>query len=137
MKITAVDVFPVRQFNYVKITTEDGLYGLGEASLSGRSMSVVHAFDHLRPLLIGQDATRIEHLWQDLFRGTFWRGGPVLQSALAGIMLPMLSVLVRWSRRTMARQLRTALSMSSYRWLGQTGTTLRMPRGTSMYGHGT
>jgi len=85
VKITAVDVFPVHQFVFVKITTEDGLYGLGEASLSGRSMSVVHAFDHLRPLLIGQDATRIEHLWQDLFRGTFWRGGPVLQSALAGI----------------------------------------------------
>ena len=85
MKITAVDVYPVKQFTYVKITTEDGLYGLGEASLSGRNMAVVHAFDHLRPLLIGQDATRIEHLWQDIFRGTFWRGGPVLQSALAGI----------------------------------------------------
>jgi len=85
VKISAVDVFPVRHFVFVKITTEDGLYGLGEASLSGRSMSVVHSFDHLRPLLIGQDATRIEHIWQDLFRGTFWRGGPVLQSALAGI----------------------------------------------------
>ena len=85
MKITAIDVFPVRQFTYVKITTENGLYGLGEASLSGRNMAVVHAFDHLRPLLIGQDATRIEHIWQDVFRGTFWRGGPVLQSALAGI----------------------------------------------------
>ena len=85
MKIAAVDVYPVRQFTYVKITTEDGLYGLGEASLSGRNMSVVHAFDHLRPLLIGQDATRIEYIWQDIFRGTFWRGGPVLQSALAGI----------------------------------------------------
>ena len=42
MKITAVDVFPVRQFAYVKITTEDGLYGLGEASLSGRNMAVAH-----------------------------------------------------------------------------------------------
>ena len=85
MKITAVDVFPVRSFVYVKISTEDGLYGVGEASLSGRSMAVVHAFDHFRPLLISQDATRIKHIWQDIFRGTFWRGGPVLQSALAGI----------------------------------------------------
>jgi len=85
MKIVAVDIFPVRQFTYVKITTEDGLYGLGEASLSGRNMAVVHAFDHLTPLLLGQDATRIEHIWQDIYRGTFWRGGPVLQSALAGI----------------------------------------------------
>ncbi len=85
MKITAVDVFPVQQFVYIKISTDNDLYGIGEASLSGRTMSVVHAFDHLRPLLIGQDATRIEHIWQDVFRGTFWRGGPVLQSALAGI----------------------------------------------------
>ena len=79
MKITAVDIYPVRHFVYVKISTDQGLYGVGEASLSGRSMAVVHAFDHLRPLLIGRDATRIEHIWQDVFRGTFWRGGPVLQ----------------------------------------------------------
>ena len=85
MKITAVKVFAVRDFVYVKIITDQGLHGLGEASLSGRSLAVVQAFEHLRPLLIGQDATRIEHLWQDIFRGTFWRGGPVLQSALAGI----------------------------------------------------
>ena len=68
MKITAVDVFPVQQFVYIKISTDNDLYGIGEASLSGRTMSVVHAFDHLRPLLIGQDATRIEHIWQDVFR---------------------------------------------------------------------
>ena len=85
MKITAVKVFPVHQFVYVKIETDTGLHGIGEASLSGRSLAVVEAFQHLTPLLSGQDATRIEHIWQDIFRGTFWRGGPVLQSALAGI----------------------------------------------------
>ncbi len=83
MKITAVDIYPVRHFVYVKISTDQGLYGVGEASLSGRSMAVVHAFDHLRPLLIGRDATRIEQIWKDVFRGTLWRGGPVLQSVLA------------------------------------------------------
>ena len=85
MKISEVKVFVVESFVYVKIVTEDGLYGIGEASLSGRSHAVVGAFEHLTPLLIGQDATRIEHIWQDIFRGTFWRGGPVLQSALAGV----------------------------------------------------
>jgi galactonate dehydratase len=85
MQIVAVDVFPVSSFCYVRIRTDAGIHGIGEASLSGRNMAVVHAFDHLRPLLLGQDATRIEHIWQDIFRGTFWRGGPVLQSALAGI----------------------------------------------------
>jgi galactonate dehydratase len=85
MKISDMRVFPVGQFVYVKLVTDDGLDGLGEASLSGRSMAVVEALEHLKPLVLGQDATRIEHLWQDIYRGTFWRGGPVLQSALAGI----------------------------------------------------
>jgi L-alanine-DL-glutamate epimerase-like enolase superfamily enzyme len=85
MKIVDLRIFPVRQFVFVKIVTDEGLYGVGEASLSGRSMAVVEALRHIKPLLIGQDATRIEHIWQDIFRGTFWRGGPVLQSALAGI----------------------------------------------------
>lgn len=85
MNISDVRVFPVGSFVYVKIITDEGLYGIGEASLSGRSLTVVNALEHLKPLLVGQDATRIEHIWQDIFRGTFWRGGPVLQSALAGI----------------------------------------------------
>lgn len=85
MNISDVRVFPVGSFVYVKIITDEGLYGIGEASLSGRSLAVVNALEHLKPLLVGQDATRIEHIWQDIFRGTFWRGGPVLQSALAGI----------------------------------------------------
>ena len=85
MKITDLKVFPVGQFIYVKIMTDEGVYGIGEASLSGRSLAVVEALGHIKPLLVGQDATRIEFLWQDIFRGTFWRGGPVLQSALAGV----------------------------------------------------
>ncbi len=85
MRITDLKIFPCRQFVYVKIITDQGLHGIGEASLSGRSLAVVEALNHIKPLLIGQDATRIEHIWQDIFRGTFWRGGPVLQSALAGI----------------------------------------------------
>ena len=87
MKITAVDVFPVRQFTYVKITTEDGLYGLGEASLSGRNMAVTHAFDHLTPLLIGQDATlylvdRIDGVWTDLVGEVPSHGLPLTEAGL-------------------------------------------------------
>ena len=84
MKITDMRTFAVAQFVYVKIETDSGLYGLGEASLSGRSLAVVEALQAIKPSLIGQDATRIEFIWQDIFRGTFWRGGPVLQSALLG-----------------------------------------------------
>ncbi len=85
MKISGLKIFPVGQFVLVKILTDSGVYGIGEASLSGRSLAVVEALGHIEPLLVGQDATRIEYIWQDIFRGTFWRGGPVLQSALAGI----------------------------------------------------
>ena len=85
MKITDMQTFAVAQFVYVKIKTDSGLHGLGEASLSGRSLAVIEALQAIKPSLIGQDATRIEFIWQDIFRGTFWRGGPVLQSALAGI----------------------------------------------------
>jgi len=85
MKISEIKVFPVGEFIYVKISTDRGVYGIGEASLSGRTLAVASALEHIAPLLIGQDATRIEFIWQDIFRGTFWRGGPVLQSALAGI----------------------------------------------------
>ncbi len=86
MKISDIKIFAVAQFVYVKIVTDEGLYGLGEASLSGRSLAVVAALEqHIKPLLIGRDATRIEFIWQDIYRGTFWRGGPVLQSALAGV----------------------------------------------------
>ena len=64
MKITDVKVFPVHQFVYVKILTDEGVYGIGEASLSGRSLVVVEALEqHTKPLLIGRDATRIEVIW--------------------------------------------------------------------------
>ena len=89
MKITQVEAIPFSNFLYVRIDTDEGVHGIGEASLSGRNRAVAAAFDHITPLLIGQDATRIEFIWQDLFRGTFWRGGPVLQSALAGVDLAL------------------------------------------------
>ena len=89
MKITQVEAIPFASFLYVRIDTDEGVHGIGEASLSGRNRAVAAAFDHITPLLIGQDATRIEFIWQDLFRGTFWRGGPVLQSALAGVDLAL------------------------------------------------
>ena len=106
MKITHVDVIPVSAFVYVRIDTDEGVYGIGEASLSGRNAAVVAAFEHLTPLLVGQDATRIEYIWQDIFRGTFWRGGPVLNSALAGIDIAL------WDLNA------KALGVPAYRLLG-------------------
>lgn len=90
MKITDVRVIvtcPGRNYVLVKILTdEDGLYGVGDATLNGRELAVAEALEqHIKPLLIGKDPDRVEDIWQYLFRGTYWRGGPVLMTALAGI----------------------------------------------------
>ena len=70
MKITAATVIvcsPGRNFVTLKIETEDGVYGLGDATLNGRELSVAsYLSDHLVPLLIGRDARRIEDTWQYL-----------------------------------------------------------------------
>jgi len=90
MKITEVRVIvtcPSRNYVVVKILTDEpGLYGVGDATLNGRELAVATALkEHIAPLLIGRDPDGIEDIWQMLFRGTYWRGGPVLMTALAGI----------------------------------------------------
>ena len=85
MKIRAIEPIVVGHYVLVEVTTEDGLVGLGEATVDGREMASVEAVRHIGEYLTGHDATRIEHIWQDVFRGQFWRGGPVLLSALSGI----------------------------------------------------
>ncbi len=94
MKITEVRVIvtcPGRNYVVVKILTDEpGLYGVGDATLNGRELAVAEALrQHIAPLLIGRDPDRIEDTWQYLFRGTYWRGGPVLMTALAGIDLAL------------------------------------------------
>jgi len=89
MQITDVTCYPVwggqRNFLFVVVDTDEGLYGVGESGLTGRELAVMGAIDHFRPLLIGQDARRIEHLWQLLSRGGFFPHGKVLGSAIAAI----------------------------------------------------
>ncbi len=89
MKIRSVEPFVVRHHVFVEVTTEDGLVGLGEATVDARQKASAEAINHLGAYLKGHDATRIEHIWQDVFRGSFWRGGPVLLSALSGIDLAL------------------------------------------------
>lgn len=79
MKIVAADVFvtcPGRNFVTLKITTDDGIVGLGDATLNGRELSVAsYLKDHLCPQLIGRDAHRIEDIWQFFYKGAYWRRG--------------------------------------------------------------
>ncbi len=90
MKITQVRVIvtcPTRNYVFVKIMTDEpGLYGVGDATLNGRELAVAaNLRSHIAPLLIGRDPDRIEDIWQYLYRGPYWRGGPIQMTALAGI----------------------------------------------------
>src|SRR6266403_613730 len=77
---------PGRNFVTLKVTTEDGIHGLGDATLNGRELAVAsYLADHVIPLLIGRDARRIEDLWQYLYKGAYWRRGPVTMSAIAAV----------------------------------------------------
>lgn len=77
---------PGRNFVTLKITTADGAYGIGDATLNGRELAVAaYLQDHVCPLLIGRDARRIEDIWQLLYRGAYWRRGPVTMRAIAAV----------------------------------------------------
>jgi mannonate dehydratase len=77
---------PGRNFVTLKLDTEDGIYGLGDATLNGRELAVAsYLTDHLIPLLIGRDARRIEDIWQFLYKGAYWRRGPVTMTAIAAV----------------------------------------------------
>jgi L-alanine-DL-glutamate epimerase-like enolase superfamily enzyme len=89
MKITDVTSFPVfngqRNNLFVVIDTDVGIYGVGESGLSGRELAVMGAVEHLKPLLVGEDPSRIEHLWQVMLRGGFFPANRVIGSAVSAI----------------------------------------------------
>ncbi len=77
---------PGRNFVTVKITTDEGVYGIGDATLNGRELAVAsYLQDHLIPCLLGRDPARIEDIWQFFYRGAYWRRGPVGMTAIAAI----------------------------------------------------
>jgi galactonate dehydratase len=86
MKIARIETFVVPpRWLFVRVESSDGAVGWGEASLEGHAEAVDGAFEALRDRFIGHDPRRIEDIWQVAYRGGFYRGGPVLMSALAGL----------------------------------------------------
>ena len=89
MRITAARVVvtcPGRNFVTLRIETDAGVTGLGDATLNGRENAVVaYLEDHVIPCLLGRDARRIEDTWQFLYKGAYWRRGPVTMSAIAAV----------------------------------------------------
>lgn len=89
MKITHVESYPVwtghRNCLFVVVDTDEGIYGIGESGISSRELAVAGAVEHFKPLLIGQDPFRIEHIWQLLFRGGFFPGQGVVSAAISAV----------------------------------------------------
>ncbi|MGY0005740.1 D-mannonate dehydratase ManD [Micromonospora sp. I033] len=122
MKIVAADVIvssPDRNFVTLKITTDDGLTGLGDGTLNGRELSVAsYLADHVVPLLIGRDPHRIEDTWQFLYRSAYWRRGPVTMAAIAAVDVALWDIKAK------------AAGMPLYQLLGGASRT-----GIMAYGH--
>ena len=86
MKITRLTTYIVPpRWLFLKIETDEGLIGWGEPVLEGRAHTVAAAVDELSDYLVGEDPLQIEKHWQAMYRGAFYRGGPILMSAIAGV----------------------------------------------------
>ena len=122
MKIVSADVIvtsPDRNFVTLKITTESGVTGLGDATLNGRELAVVgYLAEHVVPLLIGRDAHAVEDTWQFLYRSAYWRRGPVTMAAIAAVDVALWDIKAK------------AAGMPLYQLLGGASR-----RGLLAYGH--
>jgi len=92
-RITAAKVIvtcPGRNFVTLRIETDSGVYGIGDATLNGRELAVASYLEnHVVPCLIGRDAQRISDIWEFLYRGAYWRRGPVTMTAIAAVDLAL------------------------------------------------
>jgi mannonate dehydratase len=83
---TVITCSPGRNFVTLKLETDEGIHGLGDATLNGRELAVAsYLNDHVIPAIVGRDARRIEDIWQFLYKGAYWRRGPVTMTAIAAV----------------------------------------------------
>lgn len=86
LKVTKLETFLVKpRWLFLKIHTNAGIYGLGEPVTEGRALTCATAIKEIEPYLVGKDPRAIQHHWQAIYRHAFYRGGPILTSALSGI----------------------------------------------------
>ncbi len=89
MKVTGIETHYAaaqgRPWILIKVMTDEGIYGWGEATLEGKERAVIAAVGELARYLEGKDASRIEQHWHEMYRGAFWVGGPVLNTAISAV----------------------------------------------------
>lgn len=121
MKITALNLFKVPpRWVLLEVQTDEGVTGWGEPVVEGRADTVVAAVRELEPLLIGSDPRKINDLWRRMYVDGFYRGGPVLMSAIAGVDQALWDILGRSLGRPVTQLLGGAVrdKMKAYCWVG-------------------
>jgi mannonate dehydratase len=122
MKISSAKVIvscPGRNFVTIKIQTDEGIYGIGDATVNGREKAVVaYLEEHLIPTLIGRDPANIEDIWQYFYRGAYWRRGPITMAAISAIDVALWDIKAK------------AANMPLYQLLGG-----KSRNGVMVYGH--
>lgn len=121
MKITRLTTYRVPpRWMFLKIETDEGLVGWGEPVIEGRARTVEAAVHELGDYLVGQDPRRINDLWQTMYRGGFYRGGPILMSAIAGIDQALWDILGKSLDKPVHELLGGRLRdrMKTYCWVG-------------------
>ena len=97
MKVTDVKLFPVDCFRtnwvFVKVYTDEGIDGVGEATLEYKEKALAGAVEHIREYLLGKNPFEIEKHWHAIYRDAYWRGGPVLMSALSAVEMALWDIL--------------------------------------------
>jgi len=97
MKITDIKTFVVDCFrtnwSFVKVYTDEGITGVGEATLEYKEKSLVGAVEHIKEALVGKDPRQIEKIYHDTYRDSYWRCGPVLMSALSAVEMALWDIL--------------------------------------------
>ena len=128
MSIERIDVnvtSPGRNFVTVKVTTSDGIVGLGDGTLNGRELAVVsYLRDHVAPTLIGRDESAIEQTWQYLYRSPYWRRGPVTMAAVAAIDMALWDIAAKKAGEPLYKLLGGASRTGLLTYAHASGTTI-------------
>ena len=135
MKITNIETFKYWaswcNWLFVKVSTDEGLYGWGEGSLHGSIQAVETAIHELKNVIIGQDPSRIEYLWHSMYSAWRWRGGPILSTAIGAIDIALWDIegkrLGVPIYRLLGGPFRDRLRVYASHWLVKTGSTPLSP----------
>ncbi|MEA4952617.1 MAG: galactonate dehydratase [Aminivibrio sp.] len=120
-RIERLDLFKVPpRWLFLKVTTDEGVEGWGEPVVEGRADTVAAAVREMGEYLVGSDPTKIEDLWQALYRGGFYRGGPILMSAISGIEQALWDISGKMAGLPVHRMMGGAVrdKMRVYSWIG-------------------